>query len=554
MKGKISVLIVLLIFFKTAGALVAQSASDYERKFKEFSKAGFDSLEANHLLNNYFSLLTPFNQVNQLAMGMKGEKWQQFPLESFKSNVVYLEHIDNLIDSPVPDVRLLGYLTIASTGDKTKNARLSEKLKTELSPNCSLWLGMTLMSLGFDRTSSLFPWMVKNNVEAGGYLFPMFTSLSADSLRETAYQFVESDDWNERVYAIQLLINTKYSQNTDKILRNAISTWPLHLKGYAIVPAQKLQLGNMLPLLTPLLDSSRTRRASLQALADSPTEADREFVINLSNQSTSDKDVMASLQSSRYPGMVKHWVLKLENDEVPSDYYFSVYQDTLLKSNELLPAVHKCLRNAQNPKIVSGLLPVLNGRTDVSSQKILLNLIRSTNSSVRASASNALVGTCTDSLKRVLPQVARDSSLCTPFTFDLLIGCGLDTLQNTADYIYGSEVEYAIQLNALKYLTTFPEKRHLTLFRTLINHEDDDGYMIKRMLAKGLAQLNDLASVESIIKVSEKERKGSDWNSISYIEALSRLKVDASKVYISSFLSSKEEDVKKMVTKIIDSW
>jgi hypothetical protein len=533
---------------------VAQSATDFQKDFETLVQARFDSAKANHLLDTYFTLLTPFNQVNQLAKRMKGEKLVQFPLAEIIEQPVYRQQIGGMLESALPQVRLLGYLMIASGGDKKRVGVLADKLKTEPNESCSLWLGMGLMLLGYTETSTLFPWVVKRNVEAGGFLFPMFVSLAPDSLQQTAYQFIDSEDWNERIHAVQLLSYTKKSVRSDAMLRRAIATWPGHLKGYAIVPAQSSQIGELLTLLSPLLDSALTRRTALIALADSPTGNDRQFVIQLTQEDSLDKAVMEALQRSRYTDIVKHWLLSLQSEKLPADYYVSVYRDTLMRSDALLPDVHESLKKIKNPRILSGLLPVLKGREDTASQEILIDFLHNPDHSIRETAGNTLAGTCSEELKRILPEIVSDTTLCTAPLFDLLITCGNDSLQDVAERVYQTSSDNFMATSALTYLSVFPKNKHLSLFREMLKDREGEFRTINRIAAIGLAQLMDVSSVESIIEVSEEERKNADLNSMAYIEALGKLKGDTSKKYITSFLESKDELVKELASKVLSSW
>lgn len=554
MKRKTISFIVFITILAAINNCYAQDVKSFEKDFQILSQSHFDSSKVEKFTKTYSALLTPFNQVTQLAMGMKGETWTAFPLESIKTKEIYTGKINGLLASPKSNNRLLAYLIVTSSGDTARKEELVQKMQTETSPMCSLWLGMGLMYLGYNQTSKLFPWMVKNNVQAGGFLFPMFTSLPADSLQKTAYKFASSADWNERIYAIQLLIKTKYSVQTDTILREAIRNWPINLKGYAIIPAQSLQIGNLLPLLQPILDSTLTKATALNALADSPTESDRKFVLKRINKESPNSDILTAIKSSRHPEMVKQWLSELQSDKLPAGYYFSVYQDTLLKTEAMLPDLQETVKNIKNPKILSQLLPALNGRKDQVSQDLLLDFIRDKNSSIRYYGSEALKGSCSEKLKLILKKIAGDTSYCTSNTFDLAIGCKMDSLQNAAEFIYSSQLEHMIRVNALKYLATYPQKKHLKLFRNIFLQNNSYDISSKRLAAKGLAELHDVTSIETIIRASEKERKGSDSNTVFYVEALGKLKGVRAKSYISTFLNSKEEQMRTLAEELIKNW
>ncbi len=530
----------------------AQQAAEFEKDFEILAATKFDTAGVNRISQKYFSLLTPFNQVNQLGMSIKGEQWVKFPLERFRQKAIYKKEIAGLINSPAPESRLLGYLTSVAAGDTSQRKLLMRRLQSEESPACSLWLGMGLMHLGWANTSQLFKWMVKNNSEAGGLLFPMFMSLPVDSLRETAYQFSDSDDWNERICAIQTFIRTGYTVRTDSILRRAIVAWPFSAKGYAIVPAQSVRMTNLRSVLEPLLDSTATRRVALAALSDSPTDADRELVRDLSNKVV-DADILDACKSSRYSEMITHWLTLLNSDKLPENYFFSVHEDTLLRSDELLPFVQEAVRTDIQPRALASLLPVLRGRTDTVSQEILMRLITNDDVSVRDNAGEALLGTCPPNLRTLLTASFISVGKYPSNVFQLAIGCGVDSLQQSAENIYNTPVHHIMQVNALAYLAEYPRKDFLELFREIISQKEQD-VLLSRVAASGLGKLRDSHSIDRIIEISESERTGSDWNCIMYVKALADIGGDICKEYVSSFLKSENKYVADTASGIVQKW
>ena len=164
-------------------------------------------------------------------------------------------------------------------------------------------------------------------------------------------------------------------------------------------------------------------------------------------------------------------------------------------------------------------------------------------------------GTCSEKLKQILNKVTRDTIRCTTNTFDLAIGCKMDSLQDAAEIIYNRPSEYMTMVSALNYLATYPNTKHLKIFREIILETTfENETLLKRIAAKGLAELQDTSSISAIIKASEKERKGSDWNTSMYLKALGKLKGEVAKSYVSTFLESKEERMKVLAKEMIDNW
>jgi hypothetical protein len=556
MKRRTTALGCLLFLVFTVCNVRAQRMEDFQNDFQRAADSGFDSVSVSGLLGTYQRFLMPFNQVVQLATAMKGQEMVKFPLAWMKATGVYKDNINVLLDAKNPDKRVLGYLMVAASGDVGKRNRLSRDLRAGGLPGVQLWLGMGLMHLGYDHTSDLFQWVARTNVQAGGYLFPLLITLQKDSLRQTAYRFSESKDWTERVYAIQALEYTGQYPKTEKILRKAIATWPMHLKGYAIVPAKALQIGNLLPALKPVLDSAATRKVALDALADSPTPSDRAFVSQLAKTSPPDPDVLNALKGSRYEAAVIEWLGHLPALDEKYDYFFTTHRDSVLRRDAMLAHVQKTAIEIRNPDVLGKLLPALKGRQDSLSQKLLTGFLTHKDHQVRWAAGNTLKGTCSVFLKNALAAVIADPKWIDNNTFELAAGCGQDGYREAAEMVYRSPEghEHMAQTSGLAYLATYPQAKHLTLFREAIQKDPHENLMETRTAARGLAALGDTESLEAIIAASEKERKNSDMNTLMYLDAIALLKSDRSKTYLESFLQSDSDMVKKRVEAILEKW
>jgi hypothetical protein len=79
MKNRFSFFVLLIHCLFIANISFSQKMADFRKDFEKASGSGFDSSQVNRILENYFPLLTPFSRVNQLAMGIKGEKYTPLP-------------------------------------------------------------------------------------------------------------------------------------------------------------------------------------------------------------------------------------------------------------------------------------------------------------------------------------------------------------------------------------------------------------------------------------------------------------------------------------------
>ncbi|WP_353721119.1 hypothetical protein [Dyadobacter sp. 676] len=382
------ILLLSLLLWQVTVPCSAQN--NFEDKLARAALTWFDTAQVNAILKNNRELLLPFSQVMQFSMSLQGRKMAAFPLAALREKPVYESSVPPLLASPVPNNRLLGYLLIAATGDVSRRDLLAQRLKTEKASECTIWLGMGLMHLGYDHTSAIFPWVVENNSLAGNYLFPLFCALPKDSLRQTAYRFAASANWKERIYAIQSLGYTGYSAQSDSILKKAIRDWPLHLKGYALVPAKSIGCGELLREVKPFLDSAVVRQTALEALAASPTPEDRDFVAGLAISNPADREAMDALKASENAGMIRLWLKLLGSSAVPDTYFFTIAPNSLLRTDSFLPDLLAGLKDMKNPDFISRLIPALAGRRDIASQDYLNECLRNENQAIRNAAQKAL--------------------------------------------------------------------------------------------------------------------------------------------------------------------
>lgn len=305
-------------------------------------------------------------------------------MTGFKEDNLYKQNIDQLIRSANPNKRILAYLLVASTQDYSKEPILLEKIKTENNKGTLLWSGMALLSLKTNHTDDLFDFLVKNENFGDAHMLPMYFKLNKDSLKNTAYKNINSPLEKSRVLAIQLLSVTENNAKTEELVKNAVKTWDMNVKGYAIYTLGELQMPDLISLLQPLLNDEKTRKISLRALADSPTKADGEYLFSQVNSSKKfDRDLMDALFSSKNPENLKFWLSTIQHIKSPEDYYFSVYDQPLLADNAMLDPILTALKNTKDKNVIAELVRALKNRSDDKSVDLMLSLLKNPNSTVR---------------------------------------------------------------------------------------------------------------------------------------------------------------------------
>lgn len=102
-------------------------------------------------------------------------------------------------------------------------------------------------------------------------------------------------------------------------------------------------------------------------------------------------------------------------------------------------------------------------------------------------------------------------------------------------------------------MSKFPKEEHIAIFKDVI-YQDDADFSMNRFATLGLANLNDKSSIDRIIEISEKERKGADSNCQTYLIALSKIKGSKAREYILTFKNSESKYISDLVKELIATW
>lgn len=488
--------------------------------------------------------------------GLKGEHIAQYPLADFGKSRSYKKTIGRLVHSDNRFHRLLSYLVIAGAGDKAFEDVLLHRLTSETEKGNLIWAGIALMHLGMNRTTPLFDFLVANETFSDAHMIPLFVRLDQDSLQQTAYRRIGSDDVKARILAVQILAGTDLNPRTEDLLRAAVREWDIDLKGYAIWPMKELRMGNLAGLLGPLVDSAETRRIALEALANSPTEADRHHLHALADGSdTVPKDLLDGLYHSARMENVRKWMDLLASRRIPDGYMFFVKKQPIIRSDEILPDLHGLLGRVEDPRILSQLVQAMEGRTDERSVGIMLSMLRHSDSSVRYWAGSSLRGNPSEALVREIPALMADPAVRTTALVNLAIENDLDTLQGTMVGILadGSDVSLDWKRSSILYLSNFPKQQHREIFRAILDDEKEDVF-VRRNAVLGLGRLRDEGSVDLIVRACAEESSGSDHNARTYLIALGMIKGERAKKEVEKFRNSRDNGVRELVAEILAEW
>ena len=379
--------LLILILFLSLSAYSQQKKlyEDFTNDFTNALNKKFSEGNLNKMFRKYDEILTPHSSITQLSSTLKGHTISIFPLLDFKRRPLYVNNIHHLLNSQNPNHRILAYLVIAASGDTSKENILLEEIKTEHARGNLIWSGMALLYLGCNQTTPLFDFLVKNEDFGDAHMLPLYIGLNKDSLQQTAYNRINSDDIKAKILAAQILSVTNPNVKTEELLKQAVKKWNMNIKGYAIYSIKELQIGDLLESFKPLLDSPKTRNIALQALANSPTEVDRNYIHQLidKQRDTIPEELLNCLYKSKNEQNVQYWLKLLYTKPTPENYYFSVYDQALVRSNSILSYLQNSLLNVKNPKVLAELVRALEGRSDDMSIEIMIRFLNNEDSTVR---------------------------------------------------------------------------------------------------------------------------------------------------------------------------
>jgi HEAT repeat protein len=543
-----------IIFLIFSFCSFSQTIEDFKNDFEKSIDKDFSEEQLNQMFRTYSNLLTPHSDITQLTAGIKGESIQEYPLNQFKNDKLYKKNINKLFDSDNSYQRILAYLVIAGSGDKSFEEGLLKKIEKETNKGNLIWSGMALLYLNTEHTTLLFDFLVKNESFGDAHMLPLYFKLNSDSLQSTAYQRIQSENIKAKILAAQILSATGKNEKTEKLLLEAVKTWDYNIKGYAIYSVKVLKIGNLLESFQPLLDSTQTRPIAIEALANSPTKEDVEYLKKLAiKQDTVSEDLLDGLYKSTNPENIKYWLEILRTKPVPPDYYFNNNKQPLLYSAEILTDLQLTLVECQNSEIIQNLVKGLKGRVDEKSITILLKLLSHSDSSVRYWTASALKGNNSLLIVNEIIKLIKSPLYRTVAFTDILINNGIDTLQPTFVSIYANNPNRDWKRSSIEYLSTFPLDKHMDIFKAILNDKEEDTF-IKRNAALGLGRLKGASSVDLIISACKEESEASDYNAQIFLRALEMIKGDKAKDYITSFKNSKEQNVRQLVNEILNNW
>jgi len=260
-----SILLNLFLYYPSKG----QNCSIPKQLSKEIESATTN----NNLIEG------DFYRVNKLLFDLefKNELSTLIHCESYKKNIRKLLNSDNEIK------RVLAYRLIGSARDSTFNEKLIERIKSDETTLLKTWSSTALMltkcAAASDELFQLFSSYPKGlPVDV---LINMYVQYDSFSVKKTCWKYMDTENRNQQIMSIQCLASFQHDYALQKKLILFLETWDIKSKGWVISSMSIQKMGNLKPLLEKYGDNENLKNIIVEALKNSPTQADNEYAQEL---------------------------------------------------------------------------------------------------------------------------------------------------------------------------------------------------------------------------------------------------------------------------------
>lgn len=543
----ISLFILLLPLFTHA-----QWSKQFEDDFRRTLDPKLTSDTLRAIINYHSDILAPgYGEKTEDLLDDNG------PLAAFKETALYKDNIANLLASQNQYQRKWGYIMAGLTSDKSTEALLLKKLETEPDEDNLLGIALVLMQFKTKHTTPLFNFLVKHEDFGDMHIAQGYIFLNKDSVRQTAYDHINSRVKKEKILAAMTLQYSGYTPYTEVVLKKAVREWDTKLKGYALVGLATINADSMLEYVQPLLYDPAVGAVAFQALANSSGAGDRAFLKNLAARTdTVPEKILDCFMTSDDTENARYYLALLRTATLPANYR-QYGLSKIFFSDAFLPDIQQLLQTETRPNIICTLVRTLSSRTDSQSVKIIVRLLHHPNRAVREATASGVPDTPVTAIKNVLPELIKNPEWRSEHLTRLIISSNIDTLHAVYEDMYANNT---MIWHAFEYFYTFPKPAYAAMFKQMLSKPFDEKKIFEAPsvnrtgAALGLANLHDTSSVDLIITNSEHLRKSSDANCTEYLEALAMLKGEKARAYISSFINSKHAETRNYATALLKNW
>ncbi|BDD08276.1 hypothetical protein FUAX_07080 [Fulvitalea axinellae] len=538
--------------------------SDLEKAYRQ----DFSKQESDKLYRSYPEMLTPYSKANRLFGAISGKPFSDspYPLSSLKQDSVFKRKLRELYNSDNIYHRRLSYSLIASTGDTTYLDKLFDRIDTEKEKGCRSRMYIALLHMKTPQTTRLFDYLAKDSLIFHSHFAQAFVKLNSDSVRNTCYKRINTDEHGAKYFAGSLLASTGNTPKTVRLLREKAMEWSPEKSLYALYALGYLKQGNLLPL-SRRLEGTKFGVQMLHLLANSPTKEDSVYLMEQTRTNAPvSKDLLNAFFRSERPGWNLYGLRLVQEKRIPEAYIFYFPKCPLIKSGN---AVDEVLRTIQlcgdKPKIIRSLISTLKGKDLEKTKPVISPYLRHSDKRLSSAAFNMMKADTSASFLNEIKTLALDSAHLNSIIVDILIRNGINEERFKTFFRaqFRANSLWQTQKACLKYLAAFPSyEDDFKFFVRLIEDPNtqprNQGFKI--IAITGLGNLKTDDSVPVIITDFEsrmKKRKGlrlrniGKTNVFPHLKTLKKIGNPEADKYLFSLLESEDEDVKAFVNKLL---
>ena len=112
-------------------------------------------------------------------------------------------------------------------------------------------------------------------------LINMYIKYDTNAVKKTCWKFIDSENRNQQIMAIQCLANFEKDEKLQAKLIEFLNSWDNNSKGWVISSISMQKMENLKPILEKYSEVENLKNVIIGALENSPTKTDKKFAKQL---------------------------------------------------------------------------------------------------------------------------------------------------------------------------------------------------------------------------------------------------------------------------------
>ncbi len=229
--------------------------------------------------NNEKFVEEDFYRINNLLFEYEAKD----SLKNLNKCSSYFKNIEKLFNSETTEKRVLAYRLIGVANDSTFNNELIHRINSNESSLLKTWSTTALMANNCGKASddlfvlfSSFPKGLPVDI-----LINMYIKYDTNAVKKTCWKFIDSENKNQQILAIQCLANFEKDEKLQAKLIEFLNSWDNNSKGWVISSISMQKMENLKPILEKYSEVEDLKDVIIRALENSPTKTDNKFAKQL---------------------------------------------------------------------------------------------------------------------------------------------------------------------------------------------------------------------------------------------------------------------------------